>query len=381
MDKDRVMKQVARVLVMLISGLIGLGLASLAVMGWRTLGIDGIFERPPNDREVMWIHVVLVVLAMLIAQPFAGPAARKIHSLMQKLDAKPMMQIFAAAVGLVMGLVIALLITQLFNFVQPGLAKTLLSGLAYLVFGYLGVSLSSRRWRELMIALLGSKKIESRRREAQASQPQATASASSKILDTSVVIDGRIFDLCKTGFVEGMLVVPQFVLHELQHIADSSDALRRNRGRRGLDVLQRIQKELPVEVHIEEADYEDIEEVDVKLLKLAQDIGGIVMTNDYNLNKVASVSGVRVLNINELANALKPVVMHGEEMAVQVVREGKEPGQGVGYLDDGTMIVVDNGKHFVGQQVEVMVTTVLQTAAGRMIFTKMKGDGSVDKVG
>ena len=199
-----------------------------------------------------------------------------------------------------------------------------------------------------------------------------------KILDTSVIIDGRIADICKTGFIEGPLIIPAFVLEELRHIADSSDALKRNRGRRGLDILNRIQKELDINVEIVEKDFEELTEVDTKLLKLAQYMNGKVITNDYNLNKVAEFQRVPVLNINELANAVKPVVLPGEEMIVQVIKDGKEFGQGVAYLDDGTMIVVDGGKRYIGDTIEVVVTSVLQTAAGRMIFVKPKS--AADKV-
>ena len=197
-------------------------------------------------------------------------------------------------------------------------------------------------------------------------------SAAPKVLDTSVLIDGRIYDICKAGFLEGPLVAPAFVLDELRHIADSADSLRRNRGRRGLDVLARLQEEAESRVRIVEKDYPDAEEVDVKLLRLARDLGGAVLTNDYNLNKVAGVTGVRVLNINELAGALRPAVLPGEEMTVQVIREGKEPGQGVAYLEDGTMVVVENGRRRMGEKLEIEVTTVLQTSAGRMIFGRAK---------
>ena len=194
------------------------------------------------------------------------------------------------------------------------------------------------------------------------------------MLDTSVIIDGRIFDICETGFIEGPLVIPNFVLDELRHISDSSDSLKRTRGRRGLDILNKIQKELSIETKIWEVDFPKIEEVDSKLLKLAQNLHGKVITNDYNLNKVAEVQGVPVLNINELSNAVKPVVIPGEEMVVDVVKDGKESSQGVAYLDDGTMIVVENGKRLIGEQIEVIVTSVLQTAAGRMIFAKPKSN-------
>ena len=193
-----------------------------------------------------------------------------------------------------------------------------------------------------------------------------------KILDTSVIIDGRVADICQTGFLEGTIVIPQFVLEELQHIADSSDVLKRNRGRRGLDILNRIQKELAIKVEIYEGDFEEISEVDSKLVKLAKITNGILVTNDFNLNKVCELQNVSVLNINDLANAVKPVVLPGEELTVQVIKDGKEYHQGVAYLDDGTMIVVEEGREYIGKRIEVLVTSVLQTSAGRMIFAKPK---------
>jgi uncharacterized protein YacL len=191
-----------------------------------------------------------------------------------------------------------------------------------------------------------------------------------KILDTSVIIDGRIADICETGFLDGTLVVPQFVLRELQQVADSSDSLKRNRGRRGLDILQKIQKMAGVHVQIVETDFPEVREVDLKLIELARKMSGKIVTNDFNLNKVAQLRGVAVLNINELANSLKPVVLPGEVLHVFVIKEGKEQGQGVAYLDDGTMVVVDQGRKALGRTIEVTVTSVLQTTAGKMIFCR-----------
>jgi uncharacterized protein YacL len=198
-----------------------------------------------------------------------------------------------------------------------------------------------------------------------------------KVLDTSVIIDGRIADICETGFLEGTLVVPQFVLRELQQVADSSDSLKRNRGRRGLDILQKVQKMGSVQVQIVETDFPEIREVDLKLIELARRMGGKIVTNDFNLNKVAQLRGVAVLNINELANSLKPVVLPGEVLRVFVLKEGKESGQGVAYLDDGTMVVVDQGKRALGRTIEVTVTSVLQTTAGKMIFCRWPEAGPV----
>ncbi|MBA3268898.1 MAG: PIN domain nuclease [Acidobacteria bacterium] len=189
-----------------------------------------------------------------------------------------------------------------------------------------------------------------------------------KILDTSVIIDGRIADLCDTGFIDGTLVIPQFVLKELQLVADSSDSMKRNRGRRGLDILQKVQKMSGVEVTISDMDYPEVREVDLKLIELARTLQGKIVTNDFNLNKVAQLRGVDVLNINELANALKPVVLPGEIMKVFILKEGKEYNQGVAYLDDGTMVVVDNARKMISKTIDVVVTSVLQTTAGKMIF-------------
>jgi uncharacterized protein YacL len=192
------------------------------------------------------------------------------------------------------------------------------------------------------------------------------------VLDTSVIIDGRIIDVLRSGFLEGELVVPGFVLEELRHIADSADLLKRNRGRRGLDVLNMIQKDLGCPVRIENIEIASDSEVDSELLKLAKKLGGKVMTTDFNLGKVANFQGVPVLNMNELANAVKPIALPGEEMVVQVVKDGKENGQGIGYLEDGTMIVIDGGRRHIGESLNVTVTSILQTAAGRMIFAKPK---------
>jgi len=195
-----------------------------------------------------------------------------------------------------------------------------------------------------------------------------------KILDTSVIIDGRIADICDTGFLEGILVIPNFVLNELQMIADSADSIKRNRGRRGLDILNKMQKDQSIKVKISDMDFKDIPEVDSKLVQLAKVMKAKVITNDFNLNKVAEFHGVEVLNINELSNALKPIVLPGEEMRVLLIKEGKDSNQAIGYLDDGTMVVVENGRRKINEEVEVTVTSVLQTTAGRMIFTRLKED-------
>jgi uncharacterized protein YacL len=205
--------------------------------------------------------------------------------------------------------------------------------------------------------------------------PGARRGAPNKVLvDTSAVIDGRIVDIGKTGFILGSLVAPRFVLDELQRIADSPDAVRRNRGRRGLEMLSALQKDSVTPIEISEATYPEVDEVDAKLVALARDTGAAILTNDYNLNRVAELQGIRVLNINELANAVKSVVHPGEELSVRIIQEGKEPGQGVGYLEDGTMIVVEGGSRFIDQEIGISVTRVLQTVAGRMIFAQPRTD-------
>src|SRR4051812_16153310 len=225
-----------------------------------------------------------------------------------------------------------------------------------LVFPYLGIVMGARKgeWLEpqRLVSLFRDTGPQKRYR----------------ILDTSVIIDGRIADVCETGFLDGTLVIPQFVLKELQLVADSGDSLKRNRGRRGLDILQKIQKMSGVDVTISDIDFPEVREVDLKLIELGRTLQGKIVTNDFNLNKVAQLRGVEVLNINELANSLKPVVLPGEIMKVFILKEGKEYNQGVAYLDDGTMVVVDNARKMIGKTIDVVVTSVLQTTAGKMIF-------------
>ena len=284
-----------------------------------------------------------------------------------KFSEMALSDIFFGVVGLILGLIIALLLSTLTAAIPSQLQwlRLTVNVVLYLVLSYLGWSIVTKRKGEINVPSWFKRGGKDR-------SGKSSAAARPKILDTSVIIDGRIADICRTGIIEGALIVPGFVLQELRHIADSADSLKRNRGRRGLDVLNLMQKELEIPIKVLDTDYEDIDEVDAKLIKLAYDISGVVVTNDYNLNKVAGVQRVPVFNINELANAMKPVVLPGEEMEVSVIKEGKESGQGVAYLDDGTMIVVDGGRKCVGEIVQVIVTSVLQTSAGRMIFARIK---------
>ncbi|MBI3323480.1 MAG: TRAM domain-containing protein [Candidatus Omnitrophica bacterium] len=265
----------------------------------------------------------------------------------------------AAVFGLLFGLILARLIITTLELVPmgPELGNPLRS-VILVTFSYLGMAIALRERDEFNIIIPYVKFSRQDQREELV------------ILDTSVVIDGRIADICQTRFLEGRFIVPRFVLKELQQIADSQDSIKRNRGRRGLDVLARIQKIQHIDVRIHEEDFAEPKEVDAKLVKLAKLLSARILTNDFNLNKIAELQGVQVLNINELANALKPVVLPGEVMEARVIKEGKEYNQGVAYLDDGTMVVVEQGRNLIGQTVRVLVTSVLQTAAGRMIFAK-----------
>lgn len=287
----------------------------------------------------------------------------------------PVADVLFGTLGLISGLIVAyLILIPIREFTIP-VISTVLQVFFTLLLGYLGFQVGFKKRNELLglftLPQRGKKKNNNSENEESENEAEESL-AHWKILDTSVIIDGRIADICQTKFLEGTIVIPQFVLEELQHIADSSDALKRNRGRRGLDILNRIQKEMPIPVEIYEGDFDDIQEVDSKLVKLAKITGGTVVTNDFNLNKVSELQGVTVLNINDLANAIKPVVLPGEELSVYVVKDGKEQNQGVAYLDDGTMIVVEDGREYVGSQLDVLVTSVLQTSAGRMIFAKRK---------
>ena len=289
----------------------------------------------------------------------------------------PNQELIAGTIGLLFGLIIANLIGAAFN--QVPIIGPYISIILSAIFGYSGVRLMARKGPEMYLNYLkqwkrseaGTKK--SRGFNMFGSHKCSDSNSTAKLLDTSVIIDGRIKELCATGFIDGPLVVPVFVLNELQIISDSADAMKRNRGRRGLDILKEMQDAKLVPIEIVEDDYGDLHEVDSKLMRLALEKQWKLMTNDFNLNKVARVQGIKVLNLNELANVLKPALIAGEWIRVQVMKEGKEVQQGVAYLDDGTMIVVEDGRPYVGQEVEVMVTSILQTSAGRMIFARVDG--------
>ncbi|WP_035399372.1 PIN/TRAM domain-containing protein [Exiguobacterium sp. OS-77] len=305
------------------------------------------------------------LIFLLIGLFITDSVIRLLRFLEERLVKAPVADLFFGTFGLLIGLVLAFLVSTLIDLVGIPVLSNVLTIFVTALFGYLGFTVGYRKRHELTKIFLRSNQSEKK-----ATPEVVPVKSNSKVLDTSVIIDGRITDITKTGFVEGKLIVPQFVIGELQYIADSSDTLKRNRGRRGLDVLKELQEIPGVEVEIYDGDFEDVPEVDIKLIKLAELVKGIVVTNDYNLNKVCEVRHVPVLNINDLANAVKQVVIPGEEMTVLVIKEGKEQKQGIAYLEDGTMVVVEGGKHLISKTIGVVVTSVLQTSAGRMIFAK-----------
>lgn len=288
----------------------------------------------------------------------ATSIADRIESAIQKMT---LYELTISALGLIIGLVIANLIV--IPITKVDIIGVPVSVMINVLFALTGVVIANAKKNEVIFESIREKKNRNAGNH---------HSGEPKLLDTSVIIDGRIADICRVGFMEGELIVPDFVLEELRHIADSQDLLKRNRGRRGLDVLNILQKELNYPVRIENMDIRDAAEVDDKLLEAAKILGCSVITIDYNLSKVASFQGVKVLNINELTNAVKPIALPGEDLVVQVIKDGKENGQGIGYLEDGTMIVVEGGRRYMGESVSVTVTSVLQTAAGRMIFARPK---------
>ena len=328
-------------------------------MSWEMTGIRIIF-------------VFVIIAASFQLQPFG--LSKSLAALLgaslgvlfiffeMRLERASLKRLIGAAAGSIFGILGALMISHLLSI--TALDKVSLSFLQVtllLLMAYVGLVLGANKGDLLNLSALGglfSAEVKPKR--------------NLKILDTSVIIDGRVADVCETGFIDGLLIIPQFVLRELQLVADSSDQLKRNRGRRGLDILQRMQKMGTIQVQIVEEDFPRMREVDMKLIELAKQFEGKIVTNDFNLNKMAQLQGVAVLNVNELANALKPVVLPGETMRVFILKEGKEYNQGVAYLDDGTMVVVDNAKKMISKTIDIAVTSVLQTTAGKMIFGKFE---------
>jgi len=333
-------------------------------------------------QEIGWQWVVTIVVILGIVAFIVTPYITVVPYIWvrDKIRGAAASDLVAAAIGLTIGLIISALLAIPLNSLPAPLGRVLPFVMA-LLFGYLGVTIAVLRKSDIAHLFQSAWTRRSRDRDEERERPTkerekeqiiATSHALQILLDTSTIIDGRIADISQTGFITGTLVVPRFVLIELQRIADSADTMRRNRGRRGLEILNRLQKDATVPIEIVDADAEGIADVDGKLVKLARDWHCPIITNDFNLNRVAELQGVKVLNINELANAIKPVLLPGEDIHIKIMQDGKELGQGVGYLDDGTMIVVESGRQFMNMTVEVTVTRVLQTVAGRMIFAHPK---------
>lgn len=312
--------------------------------------------------------IISILVCVGLGFVIGGAAGRYTAKLLNRFEVAiqdiPGTDLLMGAVGIIAGFLIAFLPSMILFRSYPGWVFALV---LYAFCGVIGYIVAVQKKDDLLNFFRPS-------RSPQTAEKTSRATVA-RILDTSVIVDGRISDICYSGFLEGELVVPRFVLNELQAIADSEDPLKRNRGRRGLEVLNALQRQDRVEVRIEEQDFPELAGVDSKLVALAKAMNLPVMTTDFNLNKIAELQGVRVLNINELSNALKPVVLPGESLTVSIIREGKEAGQGVGYLDDGTMVVVEGGKKLIGEEVNATVTSILQTPAGRMIFAALKGRG------
>ncbi|AUS88845.1 PIN/TRAM domain-containing protein [Lysinibacillus sp. HST-98] len=322
-----------------------------------------------------YVSVALgALLLFTLSFAFSDYFVRLISWMEEVLFKVPIGDLLFGTFGLIIGLIVAYFLGFAIDSVPFPVISEVLPIILSFVLGYLGFRLGFRK-RDELIQLFTLRSTNTKKKAAEGAEAQEVR-GSYKLLDTSVIIDGRIADISETGFIEGILVVPQFVLTELQHIADSSDTLKRTRGRRGLDILKKLQDERKTKVEITDEDFEDVQEVDLKLVRLAKKMGNdtCIVTNDFNLNKVCELHHVKVLNINDLANAVKPVVIPGEDMQVVVIKDGKEHNQGVAYLDDGTMIVVEGGRSYIGQAITVTVTSVLQTSAGRMIFAKPKDD-------
>lgn len=331
----------------------------------------------PNRWLVTISAIVIVGLIFYFIFPLIVKMGKAISKAVEKsLEEVRMADVVLGVGGLVIGLLIAMLISVPIAQIPIKWLASVLTIVVYVLMAYLGVTIPVRKrdefieaFRQMRSANVGNsltRKLS--RKKTNALEPEI------KILDTSVIIDGRIYDIMRSGFLEGPVIVPVFVLAELQLLADNGDDLKRARGRRGLDIVKKMQSEFDEMIRVSEEDYDDLTGVDDKLVRMGKDRKYKILTNDYNLNKVATVRGVQVLNINELANAVKPVVLPGEAMQVHPVKNGKESGQAVAYLDDGTMIVVENGKRHIGEHIAVTVTSVLQTAAGRMIFAKPSRD-------
>jgi len=341
-----------------------LGFIVFGIIGW----LVGTILAGTTDLNAVSLRYILPLAAIggaigaLVAPWLTTRPAAGLRRVIGELTAA---QLVAAIIGLVIGLVIAALAAIPLSYL-PYPFRSILPTVVVIVFGYLGITIAV--WRQRDITALFRRRGGGPAAGSLLAIQEAEPHKEALLLDTSVIIDGRIADIALTGFIRSPMLIPRFVLAELQYIADSPDSLRRNRGRRGLEMLNRMQKESPAPVQIVDLDAEGIRHVDAKLVQLARQLSCPIVTNDYNLNRVAGLQGVQVLNINDLSNAVRSVLLPGESLTIRVIQEGKEVGQGIGYLDDGTMVVIENGRRHIDSEIDVTVTKVLQTSAGRMIF-------------
>lgn len=335
--------------------------------------IQSIGQRVFADDLLILMTVIGILIGCGIGFVFGGVFGRfllkTINNAAAYIQKMPTTDLVLAIIGLIAGFVIAALLSLVLSKIE--FFGIYLSVLSFVIFGYMGLQLAIRKRGDFSNTLSAMDTVD--QWDAKAVLIKGMSTATDKIVDTSSIIDGRIQDISKTGFLEGRLLIPRFVLNELQLIADSDDSIKRSRGRRGLTILEQLRHAKEIKIQIVERDYNKPRDVDSKLVKLAQELNTVILTTDYNLNKVASLQGVTVLNVNDLANAIKPLVLPGERLEVKVIKQGKESGQGVGYLEDGTMIVVEDGGSYLGTTVEGIVTSVLQTPAGRMVFVRVQG--------
>ena len=362
------MRKVLRIIIALVGIGIGCGIVAWVLYSFKCPGYDYVLRYTTIPAVMAALYVIVGILFGIIFFILSPKIIDGVHGFFQNLEHKltemPALDILFGVIGIMIGMLFAFLLSLIMRTIDVPVLPEVITLLLFLICGYYGGHIGVTRRAELM---------DGYARRGHLTKGIAAASARPKVLDTSVIIDGRIYDICKTGFLEGKIIIPAFVLKELRHIADSSDAMKRARGRRGLDILHSMQRELDQRVAVEEKDYDEIDEVDLKLLRLATDMGGILVTNDYNLNKVAAVQSMPVLNINDLANAVRSVLLPGEELPLLIAKEGKESGQGVGYLPDGTMVIVESARKHIGETLDIVVTSALQTSAGRLVFAKLRG--------
>ena len=357
------LKKILRFVIALLGGVLGFSL-NLALSHAGIINFTGYLDIFAK----IGFSVIFAILFYLITPTLIKGLEKIVAKMELELSRVPARDVVFGSFGLIFGLILSYFISLPIKDIQipyiSGIFSLIITIVLYIVLGYLGIKFALKSSSEL-VGFIGKSNKEEKNKN------QDKDNRSIRLLDTSSIIDGRIKKIIELGFLDGELLVPNFVLLELQNIADSSDDIRRTKGRRGLDILDELKENKSVNLSMTDKDYKDIKEVDTKLMRLAKELGASIITTDYNLNKVSQLQSIKILNINELALSLKPDVLHGEHISVEIVKEGKEHNQGLAYLDDGTMIVVEDGKNYIGKRVDTVVTSILQTAAGKMIFVRV----------